>query len=98
MRDAAGVPHVVECCQRDGFHTTLKRLERDLESCQKALNGYLEDKKRSFPRFYFVALHELLDILSKGSNPASIQGHMIKLFENVQRLQFHESMMKVCIA
>ena len=33
---------------------------------------YLETKRVAFPRFYFVAPAELLDILSKGSNPQAI--------------------------
>ena len=33
------------------------------------LQDYLETKRRAFPRFYFVAPTDLLDILSKGSNP-----------------------------
>lgn len=33
------------------------------------LQDYLETKRTAFPRFYFVAPTDLLDILSKGSNP-----------------------------
>lgn len=33
---------------------------------------YLETKRVAFPRFYFVAPADLLDILSKGSNPQAI--------------------------
>lgn len=33
---------------------------------------YLETKRMAFPRFYFVAPADLLDILSKGSNPQAI--------------------------
>eukprot|EP00698_Gefionella_okellyi_P021190 TRINITY_DN679_c0_g2_i1.p1 TRINITY_DN679_c0_g2~~TRINITY_DN679_c0_g2_i1.p1 ORF type:complete len:4462 (-),score=1316.63 TRINITY_DN679_c0_g2_i1:16-13401(-) len=88
MRDAALVPNVVECCNREGLYGTLMRIDTDLEMCQKALNNYLEDKKMAFPRFYFVAPNVLLDILSKGSNPSAIQRHMIKLFDNISRLEF----------
>lgn len=37
-----------------------------------ALQDYLETKRIAFPRFYFVAPADLLDILSKGSNPQAI--------------------------
>ena len=43
-----------------------------LELCEKALQDYLETKRIAFPRFYFVAPADLLDILSKGSNPQAI--------------------------
>jgi hypothetical protein len=36
------------------------------------LQDYLETKRMAFPRFYFVAPADLLDILSKGSNPQAI--------------------------
>ena len=32
----------------------------------------LETKRVAFPRFYFVTPADLLDILSKGSNPQAI--------------------------
>eukprot|EP01051_Picozoa_sp_SAG22_P001080 SAG22_NODE_38_length_26325_cov_107.302067_18_plen_149_part_00 len=37
----------------------------DLELCSKSLNDYLETKRVAFPRFYFLAPADLLDILSK---------------------------------
>ena len=36
------------------------------------LKDYLETKRIAFPRFYFVAPADLLDILSKGSDPQAI--------------------------
>ena len=95
MRDTATVPNVIECCERADLYSSLQQLESDLATCQKALTGYIEDKRRTFPRFYFISSYELLDILSKGRNPTTIQHHMINLFENVARLQFHESILKV---
>jgi hypothetical protein len=37
----------------------------NLRRYKKALQDYLETKRISFPRFYFVAPADLLDILSK---------------------------------
>jgi dynein heavy chain len=48
---------------------------------------YLETKRISFPRFYFVAAADLLDILSKGSNPQLIIRHLPKNFDNVHNLE-----------
>lgn len=59
-----------------------------LEMCEKALQDYLETKRIAFPRFYFVAPADLLDILSKGSNPQLILRHLPKNFDNVHNLEF----------
>ena len=37
--------------------------------CEKALADYMESKRRSFPRFYFVSTADLLDVLSNGNSP-----------------------------
>ena len=36
------------------------------------MQDYLETKRVAFPRFYFVAPADLLDILAKVSNPQAI--------------------------
>ena len=43
-----------------------------LKALAPSLQDYLETKRIAFPRFYFVAPADLLDILSKGSNPQAI--------------------------
>lgn len=52
------------------------------------MQDYLETKRIAFPRFYFVAPADLLDILSKGSNPQLILRHLSKCFDNVHNLSF----------
>ena len=51
----------------------LHQIESQLELCEKALAQYLESKKINFPRFYFVATADLLEILSNGNSPKLIQ-------------------------
>ena len=51
-----------------------------LERCQKSLNEFLEQKRSSFPRFYFIGDEDLLQILGQASKPAIIQTHLKKLF------------------
>jgi dynein heavy chain len=54
------------------------------------VQDYLETKRIAFPRFYFVAPADLLDILSKGSNPQAILRHLSKCFDNVHNLSFRK--------
>lgn len=71
----------VACCHREGLYVNLETQQRELEICKKALNDYMESKRRAFPRFYFVSAADLLDILSNGNNPARVQIHMNKCFQ-----------------
>lgn len=43
-----------------------------LSLCEKALAEYLETKRVTFPRFYFISSADLLDILSKGAQPKQV--------------------------
>ena len=88
MRDAPDVTNVVEACNVDERLENLERMLGLLEMCEKALQDYLETKRIAFPRFYFVAPADLLDILSKGTNPQLILRHLSKCFDNVHNLSF----------
>eukprot|EP00955_Chlamydomonas_euryale_P098700 365162-Chlamydomonas_euryale.AAC.24 len=90
MRGAPDITNVVEACNLDGRQERLENLLSLLELCEKALQDYLETKRISFPRFYFVAPADLLDILSKGSNPQLILRHLPKCFDNVHNLTFQK--------
>jgi len=54
-----------------------------LTQCEKALTEYLETKRQIFPRFYFVSATDLIDILSKGSNPRAVMVHMSKIVDSI---------------
>ncbi|CAG9462750.1 unnamed protein product [Pedinophyceae sp. YPF-701] len=89
MRNANDITNCVEACNQEGRQERLDNMQRELEQCEKALQDYLETKRMAFPRFYFVAPADLLDILSKGSNPQAILKHLSKCFANVDNLEFH---------
>jgi len=87
MIDCSQNPGVVDSCTPerkevlDGMLTTL-------EQCEKALNEYLEDKKKAFPRFYFVSNQALLDILSNGNNPHKVVEYLGDCFDGMKDLEF----------
>ncbi len=53
-------PNVLDACSADGRLASLQELYDQLEACQKSLSDYLETKRTSFPRFYFLSDDELL--------------------------------------
>lgn len=71
----------VAACNREGLMASMEKEKKELEMCEKALNDYMESKRRAFPRFYFTSTADLLDILSNGDNPVKIQIHMSKCFQ-----------------
>ena len=80
-------PNVVDACTSDNRLQVLQSLSERLDTCQKSLSDYLNTKRSSFPRFFFISDDELLSVLGN-SDPTSIQIHLLKLFDNVKEMQF----------
>ncbi|XP_026835009.1 dynein beta chain, ciliary isoform X2 [Drosophila erecta] len=80
--------NVVRSTNRSGskLYEHLEMLLKMLLLCEKALNDYLETKRLSYPRFYFVSSADLLDILSNGNNPALVARHLTKLYDSMGKL------------
>lgn len=68
----------------------LEKVEKQLAVCEKALLDFMDSKRRAFPRFYFVAQNDLLDILSNGNNPSKIMVHMPKIFQAIDTLELQD--------
>jgi dynein heavy chain len=68
----------------------LESIQAELKVCEKALNDFLDSKRKAFPRFYFVSVNDLLDILSNGNSPAKINRHMSKIFQAIEKLTLIE--------
>lgn len=91
MLRAAETKLVVQCCGNELLRTTLPALYTELEKCQKSLEGYLEQKRGKFPRFYFVSNPVLLLILSQGSDPQQMQPYYEKVFDSIDRVTHSKS-------
>lgn len=76
----------LEFCNQDDIMARLEEVQKHLNICEKALNDFMDGKRRSFPRFYFVSTTDLLDILSNGNNPSKVMTHMPKIFQAISTL------------
>jgi dynein heavy chain len=63
MADTHKEPNVVRACNADSKVEVLSELSDRLDKCQKSLTDYLDTKRNSFPRFFFLSDDELLSIL-----------------------------------
>ncbi|CAL8251349.1 unnamed protein product [Boreogadus saida] len=87
MVDTVKDPGIKRCCLVPDRLADLQGLSDGLERCQKSLNDYLDSKRNAFPRFFFISDDELLSILGS-SEPACVQEHMIKMYDNISSLRF----------
>ncbi|XP_039735198.1 dynein axonemal heavy chain 10 [Pteropus medius] len=82
-------PVIKRCCEAPNRLGDLQHISEGLEKCQKSLNDYLDSKRNAFPRFFFISDDELLSILGN-SDPLCVQEHMIKMYDNIALLRFHD--------
>lgn len=59
------MPLAMEAATQEGLLEKFVKNNELLEQIMKCLESYLETKRVSFPRFYFLSNDELLDILAQ---------------------------------
>eukprot|EP00794_Sanderia_malayensis_P000407 gene407-1042_t len=93
MKKAVEVRNVMQCCIGGDVpkNQMLKGLHEELEICFKSLAGYLNKKRKDFPRFYFVNDTALLNILSKPHNLDSVKLYLPSIFSGIQNIQVVQS-------
>ena len=90
MADANDDPTVVGATNTEGRDKILEEFISEIDLCEKALNEYLEQKKKVFPRFYFISNQALLDILSNGNNPEKVNEYVDGCFDGMKDMVFIE--------
>ncbi|KAK8882498.1 Cytoplasmic dynein 2 heavy chain 1 [Tritrichomonas musculus] len=70
----------------------LEKMQTRLDTLNRALNIFLEQKRDKFSRFYFIGDEDLLEIIGQASEDATIiQSHLKKLFQGVATVKFDET-------
>jgi dynein heavy chain len=86
LAEAVNNPIMYDLCSTE-LKENLDGILKGIETCEKQLNQYLEQKKKIFPRFYFVSNQTLIDILSNGNNPTKIASEYLgDLFDGLKKL------------
>ena len=71
----------------NGLVDNLERILQKLQASQRALSSFLEEKRNSFSKFFFLGDDDLLEILGR---PLSIQTHLRKLFAGIASLEIQD--------
>ena len=88
--------HVLQVCVKERrVYERFKAANAKLDEVQKALADYLAVKRLAFPRFYFLADEELLQILSQTKDPRKVQPYLAVIFDGIKRVTFDEEAAKI---
>ncbi|KAI5737300.1 hypothetical protein M8J76_012015 [Diaphorina citri] len=84
----ASEKRVITLHRIQNINVMLDTMIQQLTQCQKSLNEYLEKKRSTFPRFYFLSDEDLLEILGQSNKPSVMQSHLKKLFAGIHSIIF----------
>ena len=88
MKATAQRPAALRACTAKGLGKSCKDWNMTLDSIQRALEEYLDRKRFSFPRFYFLSNEEMFDMLSNLRDINAVQPLLKKCFAGLYKLIF----------
>ncbi|KAK6187606.1 hypothetical protein SNE40_005595 [Patella caerulea] len=93
MKRAFDTRNVLQCCYGGEVPkgVVLRHMHEELEICFKSLSGYLDNKRKAFPRFYFVSDSILLSILSRPTDLESVRPHLRSIFSQIHDVKLEKS-------
>jgi len=80
-------PDFLSVLQRESLPINISQCSEMLETISRGLTKYLEQKRISFPRFFFLSNDELSRILSSNKDKVIIEESMPKLFMYLKRIE-----------
>lgn len=92
LQSGEAISKLKDFCVMPEIASRLDELQKQLSMCEKALNEFMDSKRKTFPRFFFVSSVDLLDILSHGNDPAAVMAHMPKVFQAIQHFDLRDAL------
>ncbi|RHY33391.1 hypothetical protein DYB32_001670 [Aphanomyces invadans] len=92
LQAAKAKPSVLTFCNNEKLLDRFQESNKFLEQVQKGLSDFLETKRSSFSRFYFLSNEELLSILSESKDVKLVQPHLKKCFEGIVKVEFQDDL------
>ncbi|GBG24145.1 Dynein heavy chain 9, axonemal [Hondaea fermentalgiana] len=87
LEDAKSNKLLLSFCAKPGRADNMDEVNEQLALCKTSLGNFIASKRASFPRFYFAAESQVLDILSNGSKPTEVLKHLSAVFPAISTLQ-----------
>ncbi|XP_066278010.1 uncharacterized protein [Branchiostoma lanceolatum] len=93
MRKTYDTRNVLQCCYGGEIPkgVVLRHFREDLEVCFKSLTSYLDNKRKAFPRFFFLSDPVLLSMLSRPYDLESVRPHLKSIFSDVSDVKLEKT-------
>ncbi|XP_063714091.1 dynein axonemal heavy chain 5-like isoform X5 [Symsagittifera roscoffensis] len=90
MQKASETKNVIQCCTSASDvprQVLLRHTKEELEICFKSLTGYLDGKRKVFPRFCYVSDNMLFALISQPHSLEAVRPYLRNLFTSLSDLQ-----------
>ena len=91
MKQVSNDPCIFDNFDWEKTKLDFEQANKTLDKIQHSLSNYLENKREEFPRFYFLADDELIEIISKTKDPYLVTKYLNKCFEGINNLEFSDN-------